>query len=780
MRTVQAPSGSTTTRVGVRVTVTGVVQGVGFRPFVWHLAHRHGLTGTVRNVGGRVEIDIEGTPADIDRFCDALEAEAPPRAEITGLRRTARPASGAATFTIDRSAASPGRSGSSDGSGSGEADAVLVPPDLATCPACLAELLDPEDRRYGYAFTNCVDCGPRYTVIDELPYDRERTSMRVFPLCRDCTREYTDPSDRRFHAEPVACPACGPRLDLHDGDGRSMEVEPVETAAQRLLAGEIVALKALGGYHLACDATNASSVGALRIRKNRPDKPFAVMVRDCDAASEIVYLDDATSDLLTSWRAPIVLARDRGFLAPDVAPGQRRLGVMLPATPLHHLLVRAVGRPLVMTSGNRGDEPICTGNEEARTRLAGIADSFLVHDRAIVARYDDSVTAVRRGGLAVLRRARGFAPEPVDLREDGPDVLACGAHLQVSFCVATGRRAFMSPHIGDLDDDLSVEAFHDALGRLRRLLGVEPVAVAHDRHPDFLTTRLAEAMDLETAPVQHHHAHIAAVMAEHRLPGRVIGVAFDGFGLGDDDGSWGGEFLLADPHEAVRAGHLRCVAQPGGDLSVREPVRMAAAHTADAECLARARPLLEDCIDGEVIDRVVAQVSSGVGTAPTTSVGRLFDAVSVLLGLIVTPTYEGHAAIVLEQAADPDVEGEYPVDISEQEGRLCVDTRPLVDAVVTARCADRPVAEIAARFHRSLARVVATVCHELREHSGLGRVCLGGGVFGNDLLLDRTADLLTDAGFEVFWPRLVPPGDGGLALGQALVARARLSNRGGH
>lgn len=758
---VVATTTGTTGRVACRVNVAGVVQGVGFRPFVWRLAHRHHLAGAVRNCGGSVEIDLEGAPDDIERFCGALEAEAPPRAVIDEVHRTRRPTSDLSAFTIDLSESEAG-------------DPALIPPDVATCPACLDELLDPANRRHGYAFVNCVDCGPRYTVIEDLPYDRERTSMRRFPLCADCAHEYRDPMDRRFHAEPVACPACGPQLELRDAAGRPVEGEPVGGAAQRLLGGEIVALKALGGYHLVCDATNELSIALLRRRKVRPDKPFAVMVRDVDVASQIVHLDAAETELLTSWRAPIVLARDRGRLAYGVAPGHRRRGVMLPATPLHHLLMRAVDRPLVMTSGNRSDEPICTGNDEAQDRLAGIADAFLVHDRKIVARYDDSLTAVRRGVPAVLRRARGFAPEPVGLLSDGPPVLACGAHLQVSFCVAAGSRAFMSPHIGDLDNDMAIASFREALERCRRLFGIDPVAIAHDRHPDFLTTRLAESMGAETIPVQHHHAHIAAVMAEHRLSGRVIGVALDGFGLGDDDTAWGGEFLIADAMAASRAGHLRPVAQPGGDAAVREPARMAVAHAAAAGCLADARPLLDHCLDGEAIDRVTTQVQAGVAAGSTTSAGRLFDAVAVLLGLVETPTYEGHAAVLLEQAADPEVAGDYPFDLAEREGRLMIDTRPLVEAVVAARCTDRPVAEIAGRFHRSLARAVSAVCEGLRIRSGLGRVCLGGGVFANDLLLDLTVDLLTHHGFDVYWPRSVPPGDGGLALGQALVARARL------
>lgn len=756
-----------TAPLGRRIEVSGVVQGVGFRPFVWRLARHHGLTGKVRNVGGRVEIEVEGSARDLDRFRAALESEAPRRATVVAVTSRDTAPTGYSSFVIDRSETN-------------HAGTALVAPDLATCAACLEELFDPDDRRHRYPFINCVDCGPRYTVIESLPYDRERTSMRAFPMCPACAREYDDPSDRRFHAEPTACPACGPQLQLLDSEGSAVCGDPLEGAAARLLAGDIVAIKALGGFHLACDATDEAAVHELRRRKRRPDKPFAVMVRDLEVAVTTFRLSNEESDLLQSWRAPIVLVGDRGYLAPSVAPGHQRQGAMLPATPLHHLLTRAVDRPLVMTSGNHSDEPICTDNDEALACLADAADFFLVHDRGVVARYDDSVTAVRRGGPVVLRRARGFAPEPIPLGATGPPVLSCGGHLQVSFCLAVDSRAFVSPHIGDLDNDMAVTAFREALERSTRLFDIAPSLVAHDRHPDFLTTRLAETLGVPTVAVQHHHAHVAAVMAEHQLDGRVLGVAFDGFGLGEDGASWGGEFLAVDARDAVRVGHLRPVAQPGGDAAVREPNRMAFAHAVDASRLTEARALFSDTLTDRDMDSLAAQSRSPRVAPPTTSAGRLFDAVAALLGLGRTPSYEGQPAILLEQAADATARGAYPVPLDTHQGRLVIDTRALVAAVIDDRIAGRSVADISGRFHHSLAGAIVAVCDQLRERTGLDRVCLGGGVFANGLLLDEAAERLLARRFEVYWPQAVPPGDGGLALGQVHVARARSAVAEGH
>jgi hydrogenase maturation protein HypF len=617
---------------------------------------------------------------------------------------------------------------------------------------------------------NCTNCGPRFTIIESLPYDRERTSMRHFPLCGDCAREYADPADRRFHAEPIACPACGPTLSLLDADGKPRSGDPIGEAATLLREGRLVALKGLGGFHLACDATNEEAVAELRRRKDRPDKPLAVMVATIEEARERFRLSLDEEAALGSPRAPIVLVRDRGTLAGSIAPGHRRQGAMLPSTPLHHLLLREAGLPLVMTSGNRSDEPICISNEEALEHLAGVADAFLVHDREIVSRYDDSVVRVWRGGFVVMRRARSCAPAPTELAMESLPALGTGAELHGAFCLASGSRAYLSQHVGNLDTEEAMGAYRAALERYEHVFGIAPDVVAHDLHPDLLTTRFAQELGLPCVAVQHHHAHVATVMAEHRLEGSVIGVAFDGFGLGTDGTAWGGEFLVCDAGAAQRAGHLRSVALVGGDAAVRNPWRMALAHAEDAGVADDVVGLLGAPADQAEV--VLAQIRSGVGVPTTSSVGRLFDAVAALTGLVNVATYEGHPAIMLEQAAEGGATREYDFDVVAGNGGVMLDARPIVLAVVKELRRGRPVGEVAGRFHRTMAAATLEVCRAIRGATGLGRVCLSGGVFNNDLL---TADLvarLETVGFEVFVARQAPAGDGGIALGQVLVANA--------
>lgn len=750
-------SGPTRASTAREIEVRGVVQGVGFRPFVWRLAGRLGVRGWVRNDDGVVRIRAEGGVEVLERFCSAIADEAPPLARVEDVRWTSVAAEGLEGFAVVESR-------------EGEAGDRLVSPDVATCAACLSELFDPRDRRYRYPFINCTDCGPRFTIIERLPYDRERTSMRVFPMCEDCGREYADPGDRRFHAEPVACPACGPRLSLLDSEWSQVGGDPLTEAAARLARGGIVALKGLGGFHLACDATNEDTVAELRRRKARPHKPFAVMAADVEAARGLFEMTEAEVALLESRTAPVVLVRDLGRLAPSVAPGHRRQGAMLPSTPLHHLLLREADRPLVMTSGNRSDEPICISNDEARARLGGVADAFLVHDRDIVSRYDDSVARLWRDAPVLLRRARSYAPAPIGLGVSVEPTLGVGAELHGTFCLAAGSRAFLSQHVGDLDSEEAMHAYTDALQRYREIFGLEPEVVAHDLHPDFLTTRFAESLELPSVAVQHHHAHVAAVMAEHLLEGSVIGVAFDGFGLGEDGTAWGGEFFACDASHAERLGHLRRVRQPGGDAAVREPVRMAIAHAADAGCLDVALDLLEN--DARDVDVVTGQIASGLASPMTSSMGRLFDAVSALAGVCRRATYEGQPAILLEQAAAGDARG-YPFELAREQGRVVVDTRPVVAAVVADLAAGVAPGVVASRFHATIAVVAFDVCREIREGTGLRRVCLGGGVFMNDLLLTDLVARLESNGFEVFVPREVPVGDGGIALGQVLVAHGR-------
>jgi hydrogenase maturation protein HypF len=743
------------------VEVIGVVQGVGFRPFVWRLATRAGLTGRVRNKSGVVEIIVEGSRASIEEFCTALENEAPTLARVEAVCWREVAPVGFVSFEVEDSVARPG----------GER---LISPDVATCENCLRELFDPDDRRYRYPFVNCTDCGPRFTIIESLPYDRERTSMRAFPLCQACASEYLDPSDRRFHAEPIACPECGPTLELLDADGKPADGDPIERAAALLADGGIVALKGLGGFHLACDATNDAAVSMLRDRKRRPHKPFAVMVAGLDEARKRFDVSGDEEAALASPRAPIVLVEDRGTLSASVAPGHRRQGAMLPSTPLHHLLVRAAGRPLVMTSGNRSEEPICISNDEALERLAGIADAFLVHDREIVARYDDTVVRVWRGGFVVMRRARSCAPNPLTLGAEVIPTLGTGAELHGAFCLAAGTRAYLSQHIGDLDTEESMTAYRDALDRYQRIFGLEPELVAHDAHPDFLSTRFAEELGLPSVAVQHHHAHVASVMAEHQLEGRVIGVAFDGFGLGLDGTAWGGEFLVCDAANADRIGHLRTVALPGGDAAVRNPWRMALAHAEDAGLADKAIVLLDG--HQEEAEVLLQQIRSGVGMPTTSSAGRLFDAVAALAGLADVATYEGHPAMLLEQAAECGATREYGFEVVAGNGGLILDTRPIVTAVVKDLRRGRPPGEIAGRFHRTMAAATLEVCRAIRGMTGLGRVCLSGGVFNNDLLTSDLVARLETVGLEVFLPRQAPVGDGGISLGQVLVANAGVAH----
>ena len=746
-----------------RYEVRGVVQGVGFRPFVWRLAARHAIAGSVRNASGVVEIHAEGARPALDAFAVALAVEAPPLARVDDVRCELGLVEGLSGFVVETS---------SDGA----AGERLISPDAATCAACLEELLDPADRRFHYPFINCTDCGPRFTIIEALPYDRQRTSMRAFPMCDGCRREYEDPADRRFHAEPVACPACGPTLALLDRDGRPTgDADVIEGAAALIARGGVVAIKGLGGFHLACDATDDAAVARLRARKRRPDKPFAVMVRDTGEAR--AWFEPHADELsaLASWRAPIVLVPDRGRLASSVAPGHRRQGAMLPSTPLHHLLLRAIDGPLVMTSGNASDEPICIATGEALERLSGIADGFVVHDRAIVARYDDPVVRVRSGATepSVLRRARSFAPDPIPLAREVVPTLGVGALLHGAFCLATGTRAYLSQHIGDLDTEEAMGSYREALGRYREVFRVEPELVAHDLHPDLPSTRSAQELGVPAVAVQHHHAHVAATLAEHGLEGTVLGLALDGLGLGDDGTIWGGELLVCDATGYRRVGHLRRVPQPGGDAATREPIRMAIAHARDAGVLDDALALLQPDRKRDAV--VLRQIESGLASPLTSSAGRLFDAVAALAGLCRRATYEGQPAMLLEQCAaeEAPAPGEPSTLARSAEGLLEIDARPMIRAVVRGLRRGEGPSAVAASFHASFARAVADAAAQTASDAGLDRIVLGGGVFANDRFTSALVARLTDAGLRAYLPRAVPVGDGGIALGQVLVANAR-------
>jgi len=709
-----------------RIMIEGVVQGVGFRPFVHRLARRHRLGGFVLNDGSGVVIEIEGEAAELDAFAERLLAETPPLARVRSLAQESVKAFGETTFRIEASR--------SHGSTAG------IPPDVATCDDCLRELFDPLDRRYRYPFVNCTQCGPRFTIVRGIPYDRPNTTMAGFETCPDCRREYEDPADRRFHAEPIACPDCGPRLSM-----------PLEEAVALLRSGAVLAVKGLGGWHLACDASDESAVAKLRARKHREQKPFAVMTT---APGELADFGADADALMRSARRPIVLLRRRPAapLADSVAPGNPWLGVMLPYTPLHHLLLHDFCGPLVMTSGNRSDEPIAVDDGDARRRLGGIADAFLGHDRPIHRRCEDSVVRAH----FPVRRARGFAPEALGLPVAAPaPLVAAGAELKSTFCVARSAKAFLSPHLGDLDSALAFKAFRADLRLYLDMLGVELEAVACDMHPDYLSTRWAAEQGLPLVEIQHHHAHAAACMAEHGDPGPVLALVFDGTGYGPDGTLWGGELLRCDLASFERVCHLEPVPLPGGAAAIREPWRSAAAYL---ERAGRPVPFERWSLVRQSL-AVNAPLSSGMG--------RLFDAVAALLGVREEVTYEGQAAVELEWLADGcDVE---PYDCTVAQGKIA--GAELVRAAHDDLDAGRRRAEIAAAFHEGVAVAAARACEQAGEPR---TVVISGGSFQNLRLLRATRERLERLGFRVLTHELVPPNDGGISYGQAAVAARRM------
>ncbi|HEX2358825.1 MAG TPA: carbamoyltransferase HypF [Solirubrobacterales bacterium] len=754
----------------VRARVEGTVQGVGFRPFVYRLAGELGLGGYVLNDEQGVLLEIEGTPEAVDAFFGRLAGEAPPLASVERVsREEAEPHGGAREFVI---AVSEGRGR--------EADAP-VSPDAATCQECLAELFDPGDRRYRYPFINCTNCGPRFTIVRGVPYDRPRTTMAGFEMCARCRAEYEDPSDRRFHAQPNACPDCGPRVRLAGPGGEPVDPpdDPVAAAAAALRAGRILAVKGIGGFHLACRADHEGAVAALRARKHREDKPFALLAAELAAACALVVLDPAEEELLTGRERPIVVARRaRGeHVAPSVAPGKPDLGVMLPYAPLHHLLARDAAIPLVLTSGNVSDEPIAYRDADALERLAGIADLFLLHDREIETRTDDSVVRSTEGGPIMLRRSRGYVPDALTLPVDAPPLLACGAELKNTVCVAKGRRAWVGQHIGDLENFETLRSFVDSASHLERLFAVEPGIVVHDMHPEYLSTKYAlDREGVERLAVQHHHAHLAACLAEHGEEGPAIGAIFDGTGYGPDGTIWGGELLVGGGAGYERAGMLWPVRLPGGAAAIREPWRMACAWLAVAgETDAPEVPagLAED-VDAAAWGQVCELLRTGVASPPTTSMGRLFDAVAAIAAVRPRVNYEGQAAVEFEAAADPAERGRYALPIVEAvEGALMLDARPLVRAVRDASAAGRPLGEISARVHNAVAAATADALAREGERRGVELAVLSGGVFQNRLLLERTAAALRGSSLQVLFPTRLPPNDGGISYGQAAIAAYR-------
>ncbi len=780
-------------RVRARARVQGTVQGVGFRPFVYRLAHEEALAGYVLNDEHGVLLEVEGGPDAVERFLDRLTAEAPALASVDSVVRDAVAARGERGFRIGESA----HAGLPD---------VLIAPDTAPCAQCLSELVDPADRRYRYPFLNCTNCGPRFTIVRGVPYDRPLTTMAPFAMCPRCRREYEDPLDRRFHAQPNACPACGPRVRVLDARGGPVASaaghDPITWIAERLAGGAIVAAKGLGGYHLVCDATNARAVSDLRARKHREDKPFALMVRDLDQARRLIMIGEESAALLRSPARPIVLAPrlPEALVAPAVAPDAPELGVMLPYTPLHELLLAdfataagtgapgaGAGAPgaLVMTSGNVSDEPIAYRDSDALERLGAIADLFLVHDREIETRTDDSVVRALpaetgEGQRLFLRRSRGYVPGHLTLPVPAArPLLACGAEQKNTFCVAKGERAWVGHHIGDLEHFATSTAFREGIGHFERMFAVTPEVVAHDLHPDYLSTRYALERDgVATIGIQHHHAHLAACLAEHGIQGsRAVGAIFDGTGYGLDGTVWGGELLVGDLAGFERAGWLWPVRMPGATAAIRQPWRMAAAWLSEA--FGEPRPL-PPSLAGDVDEArwsAIARIGASPAVSPlTSSLGRLFDAVAALCGLCPQVSYEGQAAVALEAAAWRAVSaggGEYDIELADHGRGLVLDPRPAVRAIAAELAAGTPVATVAARFHATLARATTQALVAIAGARGLELAVLSGGVFQNRLLLELVAASARAAGLRVLIPSRLPPNDGGISFGQAAVAAAR-------
>ena len=755
-------------QTATRLTINGIVQGVGFRPFIYQLAHKHGLNGEVANTATGVSLVLEGPARRIERFIDELPRRKPPLAHIVEVSRAPEAVRGFNGFAIVKSRA-------------GTARATLISPDVMVCADCLAEMRDPADRRFRYPFINCTNCGPRYTIIDDIPYDRPKTSMRHFTMCERCQAEYDDPDNRRFHAQPNACPVCGPQVTLCDARGASIPVDdPVREAARRIRDGRIVAVKGLGGFHLAVDATDAAAVARLRRRKHREEKPFALMCADMARVRRIARVNDDEARLLQSIQRPIVLLKKREDtpIAASVAPGNRCFGIMLPYAPLHHLLLDDGFAALVMTSANLSEEPIAIDNTEAFERLGDIADDFLIHDRDIYLRSDDSIVRHSAGRMRPLRRSRGYVPVPVFLKNELPKVLACGAELKNTVCLTRGRQAFVSQHIGDLENRATDDFFRLTIRHLQRILDIEPAIVACDLHPDYLSTRFAREQTGRTViAVQHHHAHIAACMAENQIDGPVIGLAFDGTGLGTDGTIWGGEVLVVDYRTFTRTAHLAAVPMPGGEAAIREPWRMALSHLHSA--CGGAPDLtglpLEGFADATAMRVVSQMIEKGINSPLTSSMGRLFDAVAAIIGLRGRVAFEGQAAMELETIADDAETGRYAVTWQDaDDGPIVIPGTPIIDAVARDCRSGISPAVISARFHNTLVDLFVAVCRELRTRTGITAVALSGGVFQNDRLLAGFADALAREGFEVLSHRQVPANDGGLSLGQAVVAAAQV------
>lgn len=750
-------------RERIRLLVKGVVQGVGFRPFVYQLARKHGLAGFVLNTGEGVEIEVEGELKDLEVFRYGLKHSAPPRASIDSISPRIMHVQGDNDFVIKPSVEKP-------------EEFQLVSPDIATCDECAAELFDPADRRFRYPFTNCTNCGPRFTIIEDMPYDRPKTTMAKFVMCPDCQAEYDNPNNRRFHAQPNACPVCGPKLTFVRREAEAIEGEEALAAAVEMLKeGKIVAVKGLGGFQLACDAENENAVNRLRTRKRRYGKPLAVMLASVDEVEEFCEVQAQEKDLLQSPERPIVLVKQKAknTLASGIAPNNNYLGVMLPYTPLHHLLMNDTGLALVMTSGNISEEPIAAENEEGLRRLEHIADGYLMHNRDIYSRYDDPVVRVVDRHPIMIRRARGYAPYPIHLPfKATQDVLAVGGELKSTFCLLKEHYAFVSQHLGDMENMETFEHFENTLELYERLFRVKPEIVACDMHPEYFSTKFARELNpKKLVEVQHHHAHIVSCMVENRVRDKVIGVAFDGTGYGTDGTIWGGEFLIADWKGFTRAAHLRPFRLPGGDVAVEKPYRTAFSYlyTIYGDDYVNLELPFNKRLDPVETEVMKKQVDKGLLSPMTSSAGRLFDAVSSLIGVRDEIEFEGQAAIDLEMQSDEGRHGVYEFALPYAE-TLVVDTEPVIRGIVEDLKSGVPAAVIGAKFHDTIAKIIIDVCAALKERTGINTVALSGGVFQNATLYHKVMAGLRAKGFKAIIHKDLPVNDGGISLGQAVIA----------
>ncbi len=751
--------------IAKKVEVNGIVQGVGFRPFVFGLAQRFGLKGEVANTSAGVMIHIEGSSKKINLFLKELSANHPPLAHITDVCVKDEPCRGFNTFSIAQSR-------------SPEKISTLISPDMAVCEDCLQELFDPNNRRFEYPFINCTNCGPRYTIIEDIPYDRPKTSMKQFKMCDQCRAEYDNPRDRRFHAQPNACPECGPQILLCDHTGHVIESSnAVQKAAELLRAGEILAIKGLGGFHLAADARNDSAVSKLRKRKHREEKPFAMMAEHIQDIQKFAYVDPEDEKLLKLARCPIVILRKKepNNISQEVSPRNRYFGVMLAYTPLHYLLLRKIAAPLVMTSGNISEEPIAINNDEAFVRLSSIADYFLVHNRDIYLRSDDSIVRNMAGETRLFRRSRGYVPMPVFINNKKVQVLACGAELKNTVCLTKDDKAFLSQHIGDLENLSTYDFFKMTIEHMKRIIDIEPEVIACDLHPDYFSTRYAlEQKDLPVIQVQHHHAHIAACMAENRKKGPVIGLSFDGTGYGTDKTVWGGEVLVVDEQSFHRAAHLDCVPMPGGASAIKEPWRMAISylyHVYGERIRDLDIPLIRES-DHQKIELMIKMIQKKINSPQTSSLGRLFDGVAALIGVRNRTVFEGQAAMELEMIANWPVRKGYDYGWTSRDHHILF-LEPIITGIVSDLEKGVPPAEISGKFHFTLIQMFSKISCFIRKETNVHIAALSGGSFQNNLLLSGLIESLNELGFEVLSHRKVPPNDANISLGQAVVAASR-------